>query len=294
MGITFRVEKFLERYSRYNYLFLLLPVIVLIAAFFITPVFILFRFSLHREDPILAYVPDFTFDSYLRFLKDPWYLNLIVQNIKLAIVVSILTLLLGYPVAYSAWRARGKKKTVLIFFIIFPLFVNLVIRLYGWLIILGRLGPISYILRALNLISEPTSFGYSFTAVVIGLTTECLPYLILTLLPVLEGIDWSLVESARDLGAGKLRSFYEIIFPLSMPGMAAGTALTLIWSIGAFVTPTILGSARERTLAMEAEDQIRRTLNWPFGAAVSFILVLVLLLILIVYYKFSAGRRVVQ
>lgn len=280
-----KISDFLERYSKYNYVFLLLPALVMMIGFFIIPIFRLFTISLYESDPLRIYVPGLTADSYIRFITDPWYLRMVWRTFRLAIVVSIITFLLGYPIAYSIWRARGKKKTLLIFIVMLPLFTNLIIVLYGWVILLSRSGPINSLLLALNLIDEPIMLGYSFTGVVIGLTYVCLPYFILMLMSVLEGIDWVLVESARDLGAGKLRSFYEIVLPLSVPGISAGSAIAFIWCMGAFATPAILGSPAEWTLAMEAEDQLLHCYDWPYGAAISFILLALVLMTLIVFRK---------
>lgn len=285
--LTGKILDFLERHRRFRYLVLSIPSIVLIISFFLIPILFVLRISFCESSPILNYIPGFTLDSYIRFFQKPFYTNLLLVGFKLGIATVIPTFLLGYPTAYVIWRGGRKKSVLLSSCVIFSLFVNIIIREYGWLVILGRFGIFSYLLQVLNLSSEPVSFTYSFPAVVVGLISECLPYMVLTLVAVLKSIDWGLVEAARDLGAGRLRSFYEVILPLSMPGIVAGTSLVFIWSVGAFVTPTILGSASEKTLACEAETKILRVFDWPFGAAIAFILVLFLFVTLVFYQRFT-------
>jgi ABC-type spermidine/putrescine transport system permease subunit I len=167
-----------------------------------------------------------------------------------------------------------------------------VIRAYGWLIILGRFGVLSYAIQLLGLSSKRISFAYSFPAVVIGLVQECLPYTVLTLVAVLRSIDWTLVEAARSLGAGRLRSFYEVVLPLSMPGVAAATSITFVWGVGSFVIPSILGTEAQKTLVMVAETLILRVFNWPMGSAITIILALFILTSLAFYQRFTKIRGV--
>lgn len=285
-----RLLLFFERHSRLCDLVLLTPSLVLFIGFFIIPLTHVVIISFYKSSPMLVYIPGFTFDNYIRFLRDPYYINLLLVGIKMGIVVVVITFLLGYPYAYIIWRGSRKISTILLSFVLFSLFVNIVVRQYGWLIVLGRYGFLSYLLQLLHLVSRPTSFTYSFIAVVIGLTCECLPYVVLTLVPVLKNIDWNLVEAARNLGAGRLRSFYEVIFPLSMPGVVAAETLVFIWCVGAFVTPSMLGSAAETTIPCVIERQILRVFNWPFGAALSVILMLFFLPFLVLYNKLSTRR----
>jgi ABC-type spermidine/putrescine transport system permease subunit I len=284
---TENVINFLEKHAQLRYFVLLVPALVLIVFFFVLPLFFTLRISFYESSPVLAYIPGFTVQSYVKFFQEPYYLSRLWVSFQLGFITSIVTLLLSYPIAYIIWRGGRGRRTILLSCIIFSLFVNIVIRAYGWLIILGRFGMLSYIIQFFKISDTPVSFAYSFPAVIIGLTQECLPYMVLSLVAVLRSIDWTLVEAARNLGAGRLRSIYEVVFPLSMPGVLAATSLGFIWGVGSFVIPSILGSEAQRTLVMTAETKILRVFDWPLGAAITIILAFFVLITLIFYHKFT-------
>lgn len=281
------IINFLEKHAWFRYFVLLIPSLTLIVFFFLLPFFFTLRISFYMSSPVLTYIPGFTMQSYVKIFQEPFYLSRLWVSFQIGLVTSIVTLLLSYPLAYIIWRGGKKRGTLVLSCVIFSLFVNIIIRAYGWLIILGRFGIISYFIQLLKLSNEPMSFAYSFPAVIIGLTQECLPYMVLTLIAVLRSIDWTLVEAARDLGAGRLRSFYEIVLPLSIPGVAAATSLAFIWGVGSFVVPAILGSEDQRTFVMVAESKILRTFDWPLGAAITVILGFFVLITLVIYQRFT-------
>lgn len=275
----------------YRHFFLLLPALILIIVFMIVPLSQLFRISFHESSPTMVYVPGFTLDHYLKIINDSWYVNTFLRSVRFALIVVVTSGILGYAVAYTIWRSSGSKRFILLLFVLFSLFTTILIRLYGLSALLGRTGPINNFLQSINLISEPARLSYSQFGVIVGLTNECLPFVVLILISVLEGIKWTYVDAAADLGAGKFRAFFEVIFPLSKRGLAVGSAVTFIWSIGAFATPSILGSPREWTVAMEAESQILRVHNWPLGAALAFALLILSFLIIIFYFRFTMKEK---
>jgi len=156
--------------------------------------------------------------------------------------------------------------------IIIPLWTNLIVRIYGWFVILGRQGLLNSILIKLNLIDEPISLVFTTGSVVIGLLDNVFPWILLIMISVLEGIEWDIIEAARDLGASRIKSFYEITFKLSLPGIAVAGLFAFVWSVGEYAVPSLLGASSNRTISIEIADQMLNLLNWPFGASMAFVL----------------------
>jgi spermidine/putrescine transport system permease protein len=277
--------------NRYRHYFLLIPALALVIGFMIVPLASLFRISFHESSPNLVYVPGFTFEHYIKILTDDWYLETFLRSAKMGLIVVFASGILGYAVAYNIWRSSGAKRFIILLCVLFSLFTTILIRLYGLSAFLSRTGPLNNFLMGLKLIDEPVRFSYSLFGVIIGLTNECLPFVALILISVLEGIKWTYVDAAADLGASKFRSFVEVILPLSIRGLAIASAVSFIWSIGAFATPSILGSPREWTVAMEAESQILKVYNWPLGAALVFALLIISFLIIIVYFQLTMKEK---
>lgn len=272
----------------------MLPALVLLVIIFAIPMISLLVISLHESEVGgQPYEPGFSLDSYGRFF-DPGntlYLRIMWRTFRLAIVAAGISLLVGYPVCYMIWRAKGLRKNLLLALVLLPLFSNIIARLYGWQLTFSPAGPINDLLLGLGLIDEARSFNYSFRATTVGITYTAMPYFILILLSALEGIDWSLVEAARSLGASRLRSFFEIVLPLSAPGLATAIAVAYAWGIGAYAEPLILGSPREYSLGYESGRQILVNVNWPFGAVLNFVLVITMLVFVIILTKLLVRRK---
>lgn len=232
----------------------------------------LVRMSFNIGRPLACYIEGFTFENYARFFTNSYHHGLLLFTLQLSVPVVLITLILAYIMAYVISRSSGLKRFVLMVITIFPIWINLVVLAFGWLLIFGRYGLINSILLALGLISEPQPLGYNFASVVVGLVYVCLPYIVLTLVSVLDSIDPAIEEAAKDLGAGKLRTFVEVTLPLSMPGIITGAMFSFIWTMSSFVIPSILGSPSERTFGIEISRQILNTLNWPYGAVMSLVL----------------------
>lgn len=277
--------------SRYRHVLLLLPAIILIIGFLVVPLATLFRISFHESSPMLVYTPGFTLEHYVKIITDRWYLATFIRSARFGLIVVVTTGILSYALAYTIWRSGGTKRFILLLCVLFSLFTTILIRLYGLSALLARTGPINKLLQALQITSEPVRLSYNLFGVIVGLTNECLPFFVLILISVLEGIKWNYVDAAADLGAGKARAFFEVILPLSIRGLAIGSAVTFIWSIGAFATPAILGSPREWTVAREAEQQILRVYNWPLGAALAFGLLIITFCIVIFYFRLTMQER---
>lgn len=275
--------------TRYMYLLSAIPIVVFFIAFFIYPLFEMLKISLWKSLPYGEFERTLTFENYVRFLTDTFYLKVLWKSFLLGIAVTAITIPLGFVLAYALWTSTGLKRKILYFCVLFPLFTNLVIRLYGWRIIFSPTGPINIILKDLGIIDESLKMIFTFPAVVIGLFSECTPYYVLILFSVLTLINRRYIEAAIDLGAGPMRTFFKVIWPLSLPGVISGGILTFIWSFGAFATPTILGKPIHWTAAVHAERQILSVRDWPFGTAIGF-----MLLVFVVVMLFFQGRLVPQ
>jgi ABC-type spermidine/putrescine transport system permease subunit I len=243
-------------------------------------------FSVHPYSPTHIALSGLTFDNYAT-LFDLYYLRLFGRTARLGLITTVICVLLGYPLAYWLARARPRLQTLGLFLLIMPLMVSAVIRIFGWIVILGRKGLVNQALFALGL--EPVKFLYTETAVVIGLVNILLPFMVLPLMAAIERIPPSLEEAARNLGANWLQMFRRTILPLSLPGLISGCLLVFAESISAFVTPALIGNPRERMAGQQIYDMVLVSFNWP-GAS-SLALTLVLLTVLLLFAALFATRR---
>jgi putative spermidine/putrescine transport system permease protein len=193
-------------------------------------------------------------------------------TIVVAVASTFFCLVLGYPTAYLLARSKSHYKTLMIMLVVMPLFVGNAVRAAGWIVVFGHQGFLNAALVWLGLISEPLEIMYTTTAVIVGITAFNLPFMVLTLQSVIEGIPESLEEAALGMGAGPLRAFRRVTLPLSLNGIAAGTILCFILAMNAYATPVLLGGPRFQMMAPLVYDQISQQSNWPLGSALAFIL----------------------
>ncbi len=242
-----------------------------------------------------AYTPE----AYVRFLFDrdlsdnlvlnTDYLSIFSRSFTLAAVTTVLTLLLGFPAAlYIALQPPARRQT-LMFLVSIPFWTNLLVRTYAWILLLRNGGLIQSGLETVG-IRGPLNLLYTDFAVQIGLVYSYLPFMVLPIYTSLEKLDWRLVEAAFDLGANRWRAFLRVILPLAAPGIAAGCILVLIPALGSFFVPELLGGSRSLMIGNLIQNQFGAARNWPFGAALSFALLLFVLLFMLVY-TWRFGRR---
>jgi len=198
-------------------------------------------YSVHPYSPTKVFLPDLTFDNYLKIF-DLYYVRLFGRTLRLGLITTAVCVVLGYPLSYRLARARPRWQAVGLFLLIIPLMVSAVIRIFGWIVILGRKGLVNQALVALGL--EPVKLLYSETAVVIGLVNIFVPFMVLPIMASIERISPSLEEAAQNLGADWYRMFRRVILPLSLPGLISGCLLVYSLSISAFVTPALMGNPR--------------------------------------------------
>jgi len=266
------------------------PATILVVLVLVVPMAILFRYSLNQFIPGQFMVEAVTVENYVKFFTDAYYLNVLWTTIKVAVACTVISLTLAFPVAYVLARTTSRYKSLLVILAVFPLMVGNVVRAAGWMVVLGNDGVINSILRGIGLTDEPVKLLYTPTAVVIGIIAVVLPYMILTLQSVLEGIDYSVEEAALNLGASPSKTFFRIVFPLAMPGVLAGTVLVFILCMNAYATPVLLGGPQFKMMAPALYDQIARSTNWPFGAALAFVLMTTTLTLTILSTVFLQRR----
>jgi putative spermidine/putrescine transport system permease protein len=257
------------------------PATFIVAAGLLIPIVILFRYSLNKFVPRLLMVEAFTFENYVKFFTDAYYIGVFLTTIKVALACTVICLVLGFPLAYVLARTRTRFKNVLVMLVVLPLFVGNAVRAAGWMTLFGSKGIISVGLMGIGITSEPTEIMFTTSAVIVGIIAVNLPFMVLTLQSVIESIDRSVEEAAFSMGAGPWHMFWRVLWPLALPGIAAGVILTFILGMNAYATPVLLGGPEFKMMAPLVFGQMQLG-NWPFGAAVSFILMITTLVLTMV------------
>ncbi len=250
-----------------NAFFLVFPLILYMCFFYVYPLLRMF---------VMSISPPFTFDNYLNFFSEI-YLRALYVTLKVSFLVTLLCLLLGYPLAYYLSSIPPKKANLLMIFVLIPLWTSVLVRTYAWIMILGRNGIINQALLKLGLIDEPLKIIYNVFGLVLGMVHVMLPFMVLSLFSVMTGIDRGLLKAAQNLGARPFEAFRRVFLPLSMPGIFAGSILVFIISVGFFITPALLGGRKEVMIAMVIEQAVSVFLNWGLASAASFLLLLLIL-----------------
>jgi putative spermidine/putrescine transport system permease protein len=251
---------------------LVTPATVFVALALLIPIAILFRYSLNRFEPGRFMVDALTAANYVRFFTDPYYTDILLRTLRVAVVTTVLCVVMGFPLAYALARTTSRFKNVLVMLVVLPLFVGNAVRAAGWMTAFGSRGFVNATLMGLGITSEPITIMYTEFAVVIGIVAVNLPFMVLTLQSVIEGIERPVEEAALSLGATPAQTFQRVIFPLALPGVLAGTILTFILAMNAYATPVLLGGPRFQMMGPLVYGQFAQQNNWPFGAAISFIL----------------------
>jgi spermidine/putrescine transport system permease protein len=263
-----------------------LPAASYLVLFFAIPLVLVLVYSFaSRSSTGQTLLQDWNLNAYRR-LFSPLVGTVFVRSFTLALVTTVICLLLAYPFAYYIATRRPAVRNILLVLVMIPFWSNFLVRTYAWAFILGSNGPISTASQALG--GEPIRILFTNTAVLIGMVYGFLPFMVLPLYAAIERLDWRLVEAARDLYANGATAFRKVTLPLSMPGVVAGSILVFIPSLGAYVTPAILGGARTTLLGEYIVNQFLTARNWPFGSALSFAVMLILLMATIFYFRVGA------
>lgn len=267
----------------------ILPALAVVLLVLALPIGLMLAYSLWRFVPGRPAVPDLTAANYVRLLGDRYYLGVIAGTLRLGLIVTAGTLLLGYPTAYCLSRLRGRLQSVLVYLVFVPMMVGLVVRAYGWIVVLGYNGALNAALLQLGLVRRPLRLLNTELAVVFGLIEVLLPFMVMPLLSALEKVPVQAEEAARMLGAVPGQVFRKVTWPLSRPGIVSGCLMVFSLAITAYALPAILGGAKVTTISGIAYDSMLVSYNWPFGAAVGITMITVSTALIYAYLRL-AGR----
>jgi len=270
---------------------IILPSIILIVSFFIAPYTNMLITSF--RPPGRGVVEGLTIANYVKGLTDRYYTGVLLFTLSLGAITTLSTLLLGYPLAYHLAQRETKFKAAFFIMVLSPLLTDVVIRCYGWMLLLGDRGLINNALTDMGLVKKSLPLMYNVGGVYVGLVHVYLPFMVLSLIGSIQSIDPSLREAARSLGASNVRVFFRITLPLSLPGIASGCVLVFLLSVSSYVIPILLGGNKVMITPVLVIQTVLEALNWPFGAALAFILfscaVIIVSLLFLILDKLTKG-----
>jgi putative spermidine/putrescine transport system permease protein len=272
------------------WMLLAVPVAVFVALFLL-PLLNLFALSFVKFDRATGSLGGLTIENYRKFLGDGFYLGILARTLRLAALTTLTTLALGYPVALHLTRCRGRQRAYLTMLVLAPLLVSVVVRSFGWLVILGPNGLVNWVIVRLGLVTDPLRLLYTETAIVVGLAHVFLSFMVLSIATALDRIDSIMVRAAQSLGAPPRQVFFRVILPLSLPGVVAGSLIVFTLGTSAFITPALLGGPRVKVMSYLAYQQTLLLSDWPYGGAIAFILLAVTAASVITYLRaLESGR----
>lgn len=267
---------------------LLAPAGIWLMVFFVVPLGVMMVYSFMPRGVYGGVESGFTLEHYRRFL-DPLYLTILLRTTLMAAGCTTICLALGYPVAYAISRAR-RWKHVLLLLVIMPFWTSFLVRTFAMIFLMRDTGLINSVLMRLGLITEPIVMLYTPFAVMVGLVYAFLPFMILPIYASLERLPNSFLEAAEVLGAKPAARFRRIIFPLSLPGVVAGSLLVFVPALGSFIPSDLLGGAKQMLIGNLVQNQFGAARNWPFGSAASFVVMAVVLLGVMAYLRSGRGE----
>jgi putative spermidine/putrescine transport system permease protein len=266
-----------------RYLLLALPTALLLAVLFVYPL------AEVVSDSVT--LPELGLGNYERFFGDSVYLKVLRNTLLISLEVTVLCLLIGYPLAYRLATVNPRTLRILMLLVMLPLWTSVLVRSYAWLTVLGPAGVVNNLLIAIGIIEQPLDLVPGRIGLVVGLTQVMLPFMVIALTAVLKGIDTRLAAAAQSLGAGGWQRFRHIVLPLSMPGVAAGCALVFLATLGFYVVPALLGGPGDQMLSQTIELQVTTVLNQGFAGALATVLAVVTL---VLYFTYSRLFRLDQ
>jgi spermidine/putrescine transport system permease protein len=250
-----------------------------LALFMVVPCALVFTNAFFERGTYGGIDYNFTLENFTR-AAEPVYATIFLGSARIALMATAIALLVGYPAAFAISRQPARRQMALLVLVMLPFWSNYLIRTYAWMVLLNREGLINKALTGIGAIAEPLALLYNEFAVVTGLVYNYLPFVVLAIYSALQRLDPSLTEASRDLGAGAWTTFARITLPLTAPGIAAGAVFVFVLSIGNFITPDLLGGGRMQMIGNLIYDQFLTARDWPFGAALSFILIAIMMALL--------------
>jgi len=284
--VTAQLEAAAERAESRRGLSLALPSYLYLLFLFVVPLLIIGVYSFaSRSRTGRPKLENWNLDSINKLFTDDLIRSIFGRSVVVALITTALCLLIGYPFAYYIATRRERVRNLLLLFVMIPFWTNFLVRTYAWRVLLGEDGPLTELGRLLGLWD---SMLFTLPAVYLGLIYGFLPFMVLPLYAAIERLDWSLVEAARDLYASGWGAFRKVTLPLTRPGIIAGSILVFIPSLGAYVTPDILGGAKTTLIGNFIVNQFLTARNWPLGSAVSMAIMVVMLLATVWYFRSGA------
>jgi len=257
-----------ERRESLTFLGLSMPAVLGILIIVFLPIFWLSSLSFYDANGALST------ENYARIFESALYKRTFVVTSQISITVTVICVLLGYPLCYWLTKMKDRTASILMIFVLVPFWTSILVRTYAWLVLLQRKGIINSSLVSLGIIDEPIQLAHNLTGSIIGMVHIMLPFLILPLYATMRGIDTDLVRAALGLGSTPRKAFWHVFFPMSLPGLFAGIVLVFILSLGFFVTPALLGGGRVQMLAQRIESTITIYSNWGAASALGVVLLL--------------------
>lgn len=251
---------------------LALPAALLLGIFLVVPYLNIVLMSFRTPGQGTPYGAGFTLANYLRFFSDGFYLFQVFNTLWIGLLTTAICLVVGFPVAWQLARGNMRFRGLAYGLVLSPLLVGIVIRSYGWTILLGNAGLINKTLMNIGLIQTPLPLMYNALGITIALVHVFLPFMILPIMAAIQGVDPSLESAARSLGASRATAFRRVVLPLAMPGIQAGCILVFVLSLSAYVTPSLIGGLRVKTMAVTVVDALIDTFQWPWGSALALML----------------------
>lgn len=268
----------------------LAPMYLFTLVFLIGPFVYMLVLSFLTRAETWGVVNEFTTRNYSKILE-PVYFSTLTASLKLALLVTVLVILLGYPFGYFMAKLPPRRRALMLLLIMIPFWTSSLMRLYGWIIIFRANGLFDKLLMALHITKKPLKLLYTYPAVVVGMVYALLPFMMLSVYSGVEKMDWTLVEAARDLGASPAKAFFTITLRVTMPGLMTGVILTFVPSMGLFFIADILGGNKIVLLGNVIQEQLMKVHDWPFAAALSVILMAMTSVLILVYRRVSGSKE---
>ena len=284
------LSKLTQPFRKHQVLILLLPALFWLIVFFLIPIAAIFVYSFAERGTYGGIQWHFTLKNY-RQLLDPLYLGILWRSMLTGIISTGACLFIGYPFAYYLARYRPRGRNLLLLLVVVPFWTNFLIRTYAWILILRTEGVLNAIVGAIFPNAPTVELLNTPIAVLVGLIYGYLPFMILPLYASLEKFDRTLIDAAKDLGANRWKAFFNVTLPLSIPGIAAGSVLVFIPTVGAFITPDLLGGGKVDYIGNVIERQFKTARDWPFGSALSFLLMGIVLFATVIFFRALQGQE---
>lgn len=267
------------------------PALLLVVLFLMAPLALILRYSFDRYDPAQLMLGVFELSNYVKAFTDPFYQGVLGTTARIAALSTAIVVVLAFPVAYCISRVESERlRSLLMIMTVLPLLLGNAVRSAAWMVVMGTKGVANSVLLGLGLVDEPLKILYTPTAVVIGLVSVLLPYAIITMQSVIDSIPTSLEEAGRSLGHSPLRTVFNVVLPLAMPGVVAAAAICFALAMNAYATPVLIGGPKMQMMGPVVYEQIAKVSNWPFGATLACILMAATLVLTVVSSRYLSRR----